>query len=62
MKWRLGIVEGTFLLTRFLEACVHERLGFRYSPALTLRGLFLQFLTFFSSTKVRRLLPIPGTT
>ncbi|KAJ7784469.1 hypothetical protein B0H16DRAFT_1402391 [Mycena metata] len=24
-----------------------------YTPALTLRGLFLQFLTFFSSTKVR---------
>ncbi|KAG5634441.1 hypothetical protein H0H81_001943, partial [Sphagnurus paluster] len=28
----------------------HRR--FRYTPALTLRGLFLQFLTFFSSTKV----------
>ncbi len=26
-----------------------------YTPALTLRGLFLQFLTFFSSTSVRRL-------
>lgn len=24
-----------------------------YTPALTLRGLFLQFLTFFSSSKVR---------
>ncbi|KAE9395071.1 hypothetical protein BT96DRAFT_1045436 [Gymnopus androsaceus JB14] len=35
---------------------IHSEHGYDggYSPALTLRGLFLQFLTFFSSTKVEQ--------
>ncbi|KAJ7147047.1 hypothetical protein C8R43DRAFT_1011640 [Mycena crocata] len=36
------------------EGCIYREGGYMggYTPALTLRGLFLQFLTFFSSSKV----------
>jgi hypothetical protein len=30
------------------------QIHYRFTPALTLRGLFMQFLTFFSSERVSR--------
>ncbi|KAF8965124.1 hypothetical protein BDZ97DRAFT_1659465 [Flammula alnicola] len=45
---------GNYICCDLLKPLEHLQRGYTggYTPALTLRGLFLQFLTFFSSTKV----------
>ncbi|KAG6915149.1 hypothetical protein DXG01_013044 [Tephrocybe rancida] len=47
---------GEYICCDLLTAHDHHERGYMggYSPALTLRGLFLQFLTFFSSTSVEQ--------
>ncbi|KAK0221925.1 hypothetical protein IW262DRAFT_1493652 [Armillaria fumosa] len=47
---------SSFICCDLLRKDSYNRDGYTggYSPALTLRGLFLQFLTFFSSTKVEQ--------
>ncbi|THV00859.1 hypothetical protein K435DRAFT_431565 [Dendrothele bispora CBS 962.96] len=47
---------GGFICCDLLKKDVYREGGYNggYSPALTLRGLFLQFLTFFSSTRIEQ--------
>ncbi|KAJ7459932.1 hypothetical protein FB451DRAFT_1272049 [Mycena latifolia] len=47
---------GSYICCDLLKQDIYRSDGYMggYTPALTLRGLFLQFLTFFSSTKVEQ--------
>ncbi|KAF7365114.1 UBIQUITIN-CONJUGAT-2 domain-containing protein [Mycena venus] len=47
---------GAYICCDLLKEHVYRESGYSggYTPALTLRGLFLQFLTFFSSSKVEQ--------
>ncbi|KAJ7600718.1 hypothetical protein C8J56DRAFT_911096 [Mycena floridula] len=47
---------GSYICCDLLKKHIYAETGYTggYTPALTLRGLFLQFLTFFSSNKVEQ--------